>query len=413
MLSDTEYNELLAHSYDSKKLKEYLENKNGTSLVQRISGERIDEEIVIDDNRFGIYTKYIKDFVTIFNSRFSKYNNSALVNNLKTLEIVEVDEIEQSEAALAMYDKDSNKVFIKRGYKDEDSLRHYLYHELLHMATTYVRGPIYLSGFAQTVLPGFGIGASINEGVTELITRRVFCKEVEGDENYIYGFEKNMVFILESIVSTDKLYEYYFNGDLLGLIDELALHFDRDIANQILLIFGMFHISKGNDRPMLYLKIKDILSKLFIKMKSDSFVNQEIDIDELEFAKLKSSLNMRGYNINKRPTVYGFFNIDTNDIYRITPDMYRIVMNYYKNTNEFISGSSLTDCTDYNLIEMFYALLYLEHQVDLSTVESVKVIDYDNKDFEVTYMLEEDYDYDEDDPEVSDLLAEFNRVRRF
>ena len=45
---------------------------------------------------------------------------------------------------------------------------------------------------------------------------------------------------------------------------------------------------------------------------------------------------MRGYNINKRPTVYGFFNIDTNDIYRITPDMYRIVMNYYKNTNEFI-----------------------------------------------------------------------------
>ena len=59
MLSDTEYNELLAHSYDSKKLKEYLENKNGTSLVQRISGERLDEEIVIDDNRFGIYTKYI------------------------------------------------------------------------------------------------------------------------------------------------------------------------------------------------------------------------------------------------------------------------------------------------------------------------------------------------------------------
>ena len=172
----------------------------------------------------------------------------------------------------------------------------------------------------------------------------------------------------------------------------------------------MFHISKGNDRPMLYLKIKDILSKLFIKMKSDSFVNQEIDIDELEFAKLKSSLNMRGYNINKRPTVYGFFNIDTNDIYRITPDMYRIVMNYYKNTNEFISGGSLTDCTDYNLIEMFYALLYLEHQVDLSTVESVKVIDYDNKDFEVTYMLEEDYDYDEDS--LDDLLSMYNKITR-
>ena len=53
-------------------------------------------------------------------------------------------------------------------------------------------------------------------------------------------------------------FDMYFNGDLLCLIDELALHFDRDIANQILVIFGMFHISKGNDRPMLYLKIKDI-----------------------------------------------------------------------------------------------------------------------------------------------------------
>lgn len=182
MLSDVEYNEIVANSYDSNKLLTYLEEKNGSKLIQRISGDRVDEKIVIEDNRFGKYTDYIRFFVTKFNKVFGNYNNSALVNNLKTLAVEEVDELENPDA-LALYDKSTNKVLIKRGYTSEEDLKHYLYHELLHMASTYKREPIYISGLAQTVLPGYGTGSTINEGVTELIERRYFSTYLEGTHN--------------------------------------------------------------------------------------------------------------------------------------------------------------------------------------------------------------------------------------
>jgi len=60
----------------------------------------------------------------------------------------------------------------------EELYKHILYHELLHSITTHKQNNIYYMGFYQAEHKS--IGKMINEGYTELLTKRIF-----GDENII------------------------------------------------------------------------------------------------------------------------------------------------------------------------------------------------------------------------------------
>ena len=96
-----------------------------------------------------------------------------------------------------------------------------LYHELFHMASSRYENGIRYSGFHQSSIKGgiMSLGEGINEGYTELLTKRLFENDVLTANSYEY-----LVFIvskLEEIVGKEKLQSLYLNSNLKGLIEVL------------------------------------------------------------------------------------------------------------------------------------------------------------------------------------------------
>lgn len=125
-----------------------------------------------------------------------------------------------------------------------------LYHELFHVAST----P--RTANKETVITGFDqkindktIGESLNEGYTNLLTRRYF------DENAIfyssYHFESNVTEIIEKLIGEDKMIKYFSTANLYGLISELTKYASSNEVIQFLIDFGkecknFYSFSNGN-----------------------------------------------------------------------------------------------------------------------------------------------------------------------
>ena len=93
-----------------------------------------------------------------------------------------------------------------------------LYHELFHVSSTITDKPKVFSGFMQgNIDTKTSIANSINEGYTELLTKRYF----ESTAKNVYLYEVTMVKKLEEIIGKDKMESLYLNANLLGLINEL------------------------------------------------------------------------------------------------------------------------------------------------------------------------------------------------
>ncbi len=104
-----------------------------------------------------------------------------------------------------------------------------LYHELFHMASSNV--DTRFDGFSQRIGSNW-IGMGLNEGYTELLTRRYFPsadkkenkkkKKKQQENNYkSYDVEVGICRRLEKIVGADKMTEFYLNANLAGLVEEL------------------------------------------------------------------------------------------------------------------------------------------------------------------------------------------------
>ncbi|MGM9882510.1 MAG: hypothetical protein ACI31S_06715 [Bacilli bacterium] len=89
-------------------------------------------------------------------------------------------------------------------------------HELMHAASGYKYKKILASGFAQSS----SIDDGINEGYTDLISQRYFCKEIQETVGYCY--HKAVSEITEFIIGKQKMLDLYFHSDLKGLIGELS-----------------------------------------------------------------------------------------------------------------------------------------------------------------------------------------------
>ena len=114
---------------------------------------------------------------------------------------------------------------------DKEHLRHILYHELIHASTSSNTTENSFCGFAQkNKNTNQEIGRAINEGYTELLTRRYFG---EGSKNG-YGYEVAVAKTIEFIVGEDKMKESFFKLDLRSLITELGKYSDINKATQFI-----------------------------------------------------------------------------------------------------------------------------------------------------------------------------------
>ena len=118
------------------------------------------------------------------------------------------------------YDVRKNEIKLYDGCETD------LYHELMHMASSRYEDGNRYEGFATNCYENANseyIGYGLNEGYTELLTRRYFdIKDDESDVSDGYDYLVYLARLIEIIVGEEKMQHFYFKADLPGLISELS-----------------------------------------------------------------------------------------------------------------------------------------------------------------------------------------------
>lgn len=148
------------------------------------------------------------------------YNN---INDLRTrTEKLGIKDVILRSKIHGQYYPETKEIVIYKGAKETT-----IYHELFHMASsTYKKGKSY-SGFHQEyLLDHVSLGKGLNEGYTELLSRRFFSHYSYVPDAYEY-----QVFIaekLEQIIGEEKMQSLYLNSNLKGLIDNLKQYVSEE-----------------------------------------------------------------------------------------------------------------------------------------------------------------------------------------
>lgn len=247
------------------------------------------EKLTKEDIRNIKNKKLGNELIKFRKKLYQKVNNenlSLLNNNLISLKVkirYLAPEIVTLKVAAGKYNIVKNKITILNQLKNLA-----INHELFHMATTFYDKKLKIGfcGFQQILFykkESFGKG--LNEGYTQLISRRYFN---ETNECVIDGYEVCMHFAekLEEIVDKDRMETFYFNADLMGLYKYLT-KFDEgsNVATFIAILDNIvkkrFILDIKND--IEYELLICYLSKWFIKKKEEE-LSKNI-IDKIEFDK--------------------------------------------------------------------------------------------------------------------------------
>ena len=189
-----------------------------------------------------------------------------------------------------------------------------LAHELLHASTSSRATNKRYYGFHQISLENKKVkelGRGINEGYTELLTRRFFGYSPTG-----YSYEVSVAEMVEFIVGKDKMQDLYFKLDLDGLINELGKYCEINEVKQFILNLDLINrISRQNTNDDLRHTISDLYNKnsTFLYKTFQNKTNQYLNINTTskyfeesnKFQQLFSQIeNNNGFNnrFNHVPT---------------------------------------------------------------------------------------------------------------
>lgn len=170
-----------------------------------------------------------------------------------------------------------NKIMILNNQKNNSTN-----HEFFHMASSYYdkEADIGFCGFLQIIyFKKHALGAGLNEGYTELLTKRYFPNQ-SMYSCYSYKICEFFAEQLEKIVGKERMETYYLNADLFGLYKYL-LNFD-DGQNIITLIAMLDNLVKNVSRKNTkkferhYELVECYLLKLFINKKQQEINNNII-----------------------------------------------------------------------------------------------------------------------------------------
>ncbi len=143
------------------------------------------------------------------------------------------------------YYRDNNNLVvylpISGEYEISPNFRETLYHELLHMASSYITKNKGVSGFLNEIKVPFhrtAIGSILNEGYTEILTKRYFkCTDKE-----YYKKEVILASKIEEFIGREEMEHAYFEGDLNYIIERFndagidGLSFIQEISYTRLLV---------------------------------------------------------------------------------------------------------------------------------------------------------------------------------
>lgn len=160
-----------------------------------------------------IFSKNIKQFLKVVQKNCKNFDPTILIKNFK-ITFFDIKKVRNKNETVIGGEVQITKDKIKYILKDFDSS----FHELFHLST------IRLDEENDTIFVGFylinadkGIGCGLNEGYTEYLSENYF----EDSSMSSYFIEVKIAKILEKIIGKEKMEKYYFESDLLSLLNEL------------------------------------------------------------------------------------------------------------------------------------------------------------------------------------------------
>ena len=190
-----------------------------------------------------------------------------------------------------------------------------LFHELFHMASSYYDKDedIVYCGFSISINNEV-IGNGINEGYTELLTQRYLGNKHNLKKTYF--FEVKVATLLEKIVGTEQMEEYYLMASRTNLIEDLKMYTDEKKVINFLVKLDYI-----NSNPFISLPNEIIRKKvvdIHIFLLETYYSKLKLDIEENRIT-VKNALNRFDdyyYSIGDFVNVNGFsYKLELSDLY--------------------------------------------------------------------------------------------------
>lgn len=227
--------------YKLKRRNELLEKIKTKNIPASIRGEEVLRR------NFEELNEDIANFYLILSEKLP-YSVPNFLDRVSSLDII---------ISRDVYDEHTGKYFspnntlvvylpITGEYELSPDLRETLYHELLHMTSTYISKDKEVSGFLHEIKTSFSktiLGSLLNEGYTELLTKRYFkCT----NKNY-YTKEVELARRIEEFIGREEMEKAYFEGNLYYIIERFneagidGLSYIQDISSPRLLIDDKYY----------------------------------------------------------------------------------------------------------------------------------------------------------------------------
>ncbi|MBR4350641.1 MAG: hypothetical protein IKP98_00215 [Bacilli bacterium] len=244
--------------------------KNKKIKTVNLPPEVIESAVSIDEKEIlkKQYGEYILEFNKILTSTFPEEYLRNYFRNINTVKVQNFNYVRDkiicnTTKIDGQYRGIENSILLKKDLKD---LRKTIFHELLHMASSFYdsKNKIGYSGFHQTDRKRRqSIGAGLNEGYTEYIRIKRFYDNDITNVSYIY--ETKIARKIDRLIGSTKMEELYFKADLHGLIEALKEYASVEEIHDFIIkldLYNTYPSNKGTIKDKINI-MNDIDSFLF------------------------------------------------------------------------------------------------------------------------------------------------------
>ncbi len=246
----------------------------------------------------------INEFVYVLN-KYDHIDLKFFYKNMRPFSIIKARKRWPWDKILGYYDLEEHIISYVGVMRDS------LFHELLHLSSTYIFENHFFCGFSQEKIDEHGytiyrIGQGLNEGYTQLLAERYF-KEY-GDRKGAYPLFVRIASYLEIIIGREKMESLYFDVNLEGLIQELEKVAPRDEIRALIKdldylyasLYGCIHLLPKVWSKSVYQRVL---------MRLSAMMKKKIDVENMEgktdLREEKAVLySMREYVSKKNHLVY-------------------------------------------------------------------------------------------------------------
>lgn len=180
--------------------------------------DSISLNIKIQNKSIPNFREYIRpiidSFIRVLEENFDEDMKHNFYHNISSLKLTKKKHLPAHVSGI--FDSDKNEILYGEDVSKEKPFD--LFHELFHMSSC-VNGNV---GFHNKINR---CGCGINEGYTELLTRKYFGWD---ERDYSYFNEVGVAAVINSVIGEERMKSLYMHGDYSGLLIELEHYLGKD-----------------------------------------------------------------------------------------------------------------------------------------------------------------------------------------